>query len=427
MRGKNVWTKRFYFSYKELDALAEFLEDKAANGWEMTSLLGNTFGFRKTEPRQVRFSVEIVEADTDETQKLQFIEYCEADGWKHIYDFGKLQFFENENPDADSIHTDEEVKLDLVYRHCRGLSIGLNLSMAAIALLISGFLIWNLDYRDMYTSGIVVNIFVLITLAMMALYQCIEFCLWYRRSKQAVTMGKAPRYKQNKVARFLDIAIYIWATAAIWLDDVVDAFYSQSTVLIALVFFFIIGTAGFIFLYNLYQAKFNKDGKTHTGLFLLLGVAFVALMVWASYTFFMPASLSEDEGDVFLTVQEMGETSTGTTEHWVVHEGSPLDRHERGSDRWGSKKVYYELYTARFEKFYDEIVEEMYFARDKEYEEVEDKAFGADKVYLLGKAESLTMWLLLYDEKILYLETRGFDLSDKQKEMIGEKVKAEER
>ena len=39
----------------------------------------------------------------------------------------------------------------------------------------------------------------------------------------------------------------------------------------------------------------------------------------------------------------------------------------------------------------------------------------------------LTMWLLLYDEKILYLETRGFDLSDKQKEMIGEKVKAEER
>ncbi len=422
MRGKNVWSKRFYFSYKDLDAVAEFLEDKAANGWEMTSLLGNTFGFRKVEPRQVKISVEIVEADTDESEKQQFIEYCEADGWKHIFDFGKLQFFENENLDAEPIHTDEEVKLNLVYRHCRGLSIGLNLSMAAIALLISGFLIWNLDYRDMYTSGIVVNVFVLITLAMMALYQCANFCLWYRQSKRAITIGKAPMYKQSKVGRFLDIAIYIWATAAIWLDDVVDAFYSHSTTLIALVFFFIIGTAVFIFLYNLYQAKFNKDGKSHTGLFLLVSVAFVALMVWASYTFFLPASLSEDEGDVFLTVQELGETSTGTSEHWVVHEGSPLDRHERGSSRWGSKKVYYELYTARFEKFYDEIVDEMYLARDKVYEEVADKAFGANKVYLLGKAESLTIWLLLYDEKILYLETRGFDLTDEQKGIVGAKL-----
>ena len=217
MKGKNVWTKRFYFNYKDLDAVAEFLEDKAANGWEMTSLLGDSFGFRKTEPRRVKFSVELVEDADDEDAKQQFIEYCEVDGWKHIFEYGKLHFFENEDLDAEPIHTDEDVKLDLVYRHCRGATIGLNLSMAVIAVLISGFLIWNADYRDMYTSGIVVNIFVLITLAIMALYQCIEFCLWYRRSKRAVMMGKAPLYKQKKVGRFLDWAIYVWATAAIWL------------------------------------------------------------------------------------------------------------------------------------------------------------------------------------------------------------------
>lgn len=422
MKGKNVWSKRFYFSYKDLDAVAEFLEDKIAKGWEMTSLLGNTFGFRKAEPRQVKVSVELMEDAFDEGGKQQFIKYCETDGWKHFFDGGKVQFFENENPEAEPIHTDEEVKLELVYRDCKGLSIWLNLAMAAIALLISGFLIWNMDYRDVYTSGIVVNVFVLITLAMMAVYQCADFCLWYRRSKRAVDMGKAPLYKQNKVARFLDRAIYVWATAAIWLDDVVDAFYSHSTVLIGLVLFFIIGTTLFICLYNLYQAKFNKDGKTHVGLYLLLGVAFVGVMVWASYTFFMPTSLSEEDDDLLLTVQELGITSNGTKDTWVVREGSPLDRCERGENRWGTKKIYYELYTARFEKFYDAIVEDEYLARDSTYEEVADGAFGANKVYLMGHAETLTIWLLLYDEKILYLETRGFDLTGEQKALIGRKM-----
>ncbi len=427
MKGKNVWTLRRYFNDNELDSMAEFLEDKIANGWEMTSLLGNAFGFRKAEPRRVKVSVELIEDADDESAKNEFISYCESDGWKHIFDAGRLQIFENENLDAEPIHTDEEVKLRLVYRKCRKQYIGLNVTLSVIVIALLIGMSSNLDSWDYLSCGMIVNLTMFPLGIAMLLYETVSFCLWYRRAKKAIALGEKPVYKRSKMEKIYERIGVIFCFSAIWLDDVLDALYSKSTALIALVLFFIIGFGGFLFLFNLYQAKKNTEHKRPIGAYLAASVLLVMVLVGTSYFVFLPMAEEEENTDVFLSVQELGVTSDGTTDAYAYYEGSPFAKHEYGKDRAGSKYIYYDLYTTKYQKIYDVFLEERFFDWDKTYEEIEDEAFGANKVYLMGQAAGLTEYLLLYDEEVFYLEINNIELNNEQKALIGDKVKAEVR
>lgn len=424
MKGKNVWRTRYPFYYNELDGVAEFLEDKLANGWEMTHLTGTSFGFRKTEPRRAKINIGLVDDGYDESAKAEFIEYCQADGWNHFFDAGKLQFFENENLDAEPMYTDEEAKLDLVYRKCRGVSIGLNLSAAVLAIVFFILLFTNLNFLDYANCGIVVNLIMMPIAVAMLLYECISFCRWYRKSKKAVAFGHAPVYKRTKLARCIDRIIYVWCFSMIWMDDLLGVFYSKSPTLALMLLMFAGGTFLFIFLFGWYHAEHNKDGKRHLVRYFVIGLSCVAVMTGISYWLFLPGFEKENSQEPLFSVKEMGIESDGTAENWVYHEGSPLAKWENGEDRLGSKKIYYDFYETKYQRIYDQVVQEKYFDENTTHNETVDQAFGANKVYIVAQSTWMTKYLLLYDDVILFLET-NIDLTDKQKEMIGEKVKAE--
>lgn len=94
MKLKNVdtMTVRFTHSWCELDSLAEFLEEKAAEGWQLTSKTGIILGFRRSKARQVKISVELVYADDNDEDNERFIEYCRAAGWRHVFSDGNCKF-----------------------------------------------------------------------------------------------------------------------------------------------------------------------------------------------------------------------------------------------------------------------------------------------------------------------------------------------
>ena len=91
MRQKDTFTKRINYEYNELDTIAEYLEEAAADGWELTSKTGAIWGFRRSNPRKVRFSVEVVDTDVTGDVLDEFIAFCEAGGWKHAFDAGALR------------------------------------------------------------------------------------------------------------------------------------------------------------------------------------------------------------------------------------------------------------------------------------------------------------------------------------------------
>jgi len=119
MRKKNTLIKRITCEYNELDTIAEILEEKAAEGWELSSKTGVIWGFRRSEPRKVKFCAEVVDTDVIGNALDEFISFCEADGWKHTFDAGSIQIFENEDLNAVPIHTEPEVKLRIVHDRCK--------------------------------------------------------------------------------------------------------------------------------------------------------------------------------------------------------------------------------------------------------------------------------------------------------------------
>ena len=80
-----------------LDTIADILQEKAAEGWELVSKTGNTWGFRRSKPRTAQFNVEVIDLENPAMELAEFVAYCEAGGWKHAFDAGDIQVFENED------------------------------------------------------------------------------------------------------------------------------------------------------------------------------------------------------------------------------------------------------------------------------------------------------------------------------------------
>lgn len=419
MKGKKIWTTQFYFERNELDSVAEFLEDKFANGWEMTSLTGGIFGFRKTEPKTVKVSVELADTDGDVTEKKRFIEYCEADGWKHFFDGGLLQFFLNEDLDAEPIHTDEEVKLSLVHKKCFSVRVILNLVLIGALMLCLWMIFSDIKYWHLYSSQQVMHMMLMPLGIPLVLISMGGYLLWYRRAKLAVERGLAPVYRRSKVGRAVDRISIVWMLLVLWGGILMDAVYEKSKVSLAMGIFFIVGTYLFIFVYIRIEASRNRSQGQSTIKYIVCAVVFIAMLSGLAYLIFLPAGEREDYGQPTLTLEELGVTSDGSSDQTVHFEGSPLVKYESGYERWGSKRIDYECYSTKVAWAYDLILQQRFFDWDKTYERVEDDAFDANEVYLMGQAAGLSQWLLIYDEHILYLETT-LDLTDDQKAMIGE-------
>lgn len=421
MKGKDIWTTRYYCEYNELDSLAEFLEDKIAAGWELTSYKGASFGFRKAEPRQVQISVELVEDADDEAAKESFIEYCESDGWKHIFDGGKLQFFEHEDLDAEPIHTDAEVKLKMVHRKCLTSRILLNV------LLIVGVMaaVWmnyqNFDYRDLFSCDRFFTLLVFPWFVPLLLISTCDYVSWYCKAKGAIQRGLDPVYRRSKMSKYIDRFSILLMILCLWGDSLLDSYYAQSKALMLMILFMVGGTCLFIFFYDRWDARYNNNRKRNLGHYIAFAVVFVLLLTGFASQVFVPSYENEECESPFLTIDELDISSDGSRNQWAYVQGSPMAKWEDGEDRYGSRKIYYDLYTTKYKKAYDMILQQRFFDWDDTYQEVTEPVFGANKVYLMGQAAGLTQWLLLYDEDILYLETNNIDLTEEQKAVIASK------
>lgn len=196
MKTKNTMTRRFFHQYNELDAVAEFLEKQAAEGWELTNITGSNYGFRRAEPRKVKINAEIVSAEADEQQKREFIELCDAAGWKHIYDGGVVQYFQHESPDAEPIHTDPEVKLKVVHEKSVGTNFFAPLGVAALCLFWWMVTYFGMDYVDYMSSQKLIVCYGMPLMVLLLLGQAAAYRIWYRKARSTAARGESPVYRR---------------------------------------------------------------------------------------------------------------------------------------------------------------------------------------------------------------------------------------
>lgn len=116
--------KRKVFLAMEYDAEAiqQFLEEMAEQGYMYVKNQGVFYCFEECEPRKIKFQVDYFDKanimDTNPEEKtLEYIEFCQECGWKHISSNGKMQIFYSEEEDITPLHTDEKIKLKYIAKN----------------------------------------------------------------------------------------------------------------------------------------------------------------------------------------------------------------------------------------------------------------------------------------------------------------------
>ncbi|MCI8609404.1 MAG: DUF2812 domain-containing protein [Firmicutes bacterium] len=428
MKYKDTMTIRYNYEYNELDSLAELLEEKAAEGWELTSKTGASLGFRKGRPRKSKFSVEIVYPDEQDIDNEQFVAYCRASGWNHVFSDGKLQIFETEDMEAEPIHTDPAVKLKIIHRKCWKSQLLLAVLGFAGTMAYYIFFLKNFDYYNLInntSAPIIVGFPVLMLLLLLLTFSYIK---WYLQAKRAVETGGKPVYKRRLLSRIGDKVLLIYIFIGQWGAILLNAYYNGSksyfcyqVCFMAILVILLIG-------FPIVSARRNKERRGNFAVFMA-----VVILVGVVGGVISPLFIDTEENiriDGFneetaehplpLTVEDLGVQTVEERERGWKQNGSLFLQKFSGMDESqneGDPFLYYTVYKGNMKRFGKYVLEYIGFSREA-YVQVDGSQFGVMEAFYDQEAGR---WVLISEDKIVTMRTNIL-LNEKQKAQIGKKL-----
>lgn len=433
MRKKDTFTKRISCEYNELDTIAEFLEEKAAEGWELTSKTGVVWGFRRAEPRKVKFNVEVVDSDVMGEALHEFIAFCEADGWKHVFDAGTIQIFENEDLDAEPIHTDPEVKLGIVHDKCKAMRIFVPIVATVVLMAMLWKAYFPLDIYFFESSRMMGNMIIIPLFCIAFFASTIDYLLWYRKAKAAIGRGDEPVYKRSRFSKALAgvmfALIIINGFVVGLLDSVCNEDWGMLKILIGLL---VICVVGFWIVFPRVSAKYNKSRSSNTIDYVAAVV--ILLVVALSLT---PMLMQDEEKPLTppLTLESFGVESSDEDPYMRREKSFALTYYEYAEES-GNDGLYYDVYITNWKLVYDTAINQWTVPTKKAYElfgdrsivdracdfkEVDDPGYHAEKVLY---NQNNGRRLLFYSDRLVMLDVTE-ELTDQQKAIVVDKLTAD--
>lgn len=426
MKDKPTLKVPFDFSYTELAAVEEYLEQSEQSGKHLKEIKKDKFVFEFTElERNYRYSAEIFKGDAF---VKEFISDCENDGWELVGTIrDELHIFRTTDPYATDIMTDEHLNLKAIAKR---------------QLLNPGFygcgfyLIWRaIDLfflRLEYQSLIIANYID----CMMWLFLCfyftwlsvkfIDFFVWYIKSKKCIGNGEKIPFKSlreheqdSKINHILLLAgtvVYFAASVFVGLGYVQDDWFQ-----------WLIG--GFI-VFEVLHLIYRKDKiKNKTGnkilrhIIALVCCVAVVFGVWST-VLYSEKKYEENYDNRLETVMNARQIqATAFAQHYWMKETVEANKSDDGetavryevfvSDISGARGQYIKRLHKEFEKYDNRILKLKNHRWDEAYAEINEEgeviggyAFKDDKViyvdycYEVGIEKSLDIiYEKLFDEK----------------------------
>lgn len=121
MKDKEIVTRIKMTPIYELNAVREYLESMAEKGLFFVGRKGLSYRFKKGTPQKLKYYVDVFDKgsffDTQpEANTVDYIEFCQSNGWKYICTEGKLHFFVSFDENAVDIQTDEAQRLKSIHK-----------------------------------------------------------------------------------------------------------------------------------------------------------------------------------------------------------------------------------------------------------------------------------------------------------------------
>ena len=192
--SKTTKTTVFMFSVLDYKAMEEYFEIMAAQGWMLEKIGTWTVRFKKTNPQNLKFTVDLfpylTAFDSPHSRDVKdYQELCEQSGWHFVTSANKFQiFYANADENPTPIQTDSSVEEKVVRKSVFGIEF-LVFLICLPALLFSFGALFPFDYSKLFTNiSILSTVYFPILLVPISIYTGYFVC-WFWKAKKNIRQG----------------------------------------------------------------------------------------------------------------------------------------------------------------------------------------------------------------------------------------------
>ena len=259
--------EKFVAGEYALDAIKDYLEQQASQGYKLVKVEGNYFLFEKTEPCNIKYSVEVfnkasnydtIPAKTTE----EFIEFCREAGWEYVCSRGKIQIFSTTDENVVPIETDPKAKLKTIKKSFFIPQI-LTLLVIPLITIITPILFAfspTFSLTDIFIDSFASYSGLMIIIAILIIFSSIKFGIFYRENIKRVNNGLNLVFFTKEKEDLFNKILYVISAACIG-SFMLKSLYEDAGILIAIFSVVIILIVIFISNYFYKKSKLTRTGN----------------------------------------------------------------------------------------------------------------------------------------------------------------------
>ncbi|MDQ5923311.1 MAG: hypothetical protein QG598_374 [Bacillota bacterium] len=404
----------------------EYLEEKALEGWILEDIICGFLIFKKNKPQKCKFAVDIF---TD-NNKDEYIEYCEAGGWKYLFQHDKFLIFYTEDKIITPIQTDEEIVLKKVRKSIlRSLLYNIFLIGLMISNLFTGEKNGYGFFSEISDNGALLVMASLIIIIIGAVIDTVKDGLWYFKSNRAFKINENINYPSLKSLKVKNVcfSMYMCILGLMIINLFGDIGSNKGHIFLAV--FVVMCAVCISRIINILLKKYKKASKVLAVLICVVAI-FISTNIIVSGRDMINYVRNESQTPI-MSISDFIDMKTKTEYLYFDSSKSFLassytysyEGYYSGTeavDKVGSEVYFdYEICKSKYKWIIDKTFE-TYLKRYKhfEYEEVQDDNWGALTVYKSDKLNG--GYLLKYKDRVISV-TGSIDFSKKNIKLIKEK------
>ena len=424
--SKSKFVKLISIKEHECKALEEYLEEKALEGWMLEDIICGFLIFKKNKPQKCKFAVDVF---TD-NNKDEYIEYCEAGGWKYLFQHDKFLIFYTEDKIITPIQTDEEIVLKKVRKSIlRSLLYNIFLIGLMISNLFTGEKNGYGFFSEISDNGALLVMASLIIIIIGAVIDTVKDGLWYFKSNRAFKLNENINYPSLKSLKVKNVcfSMYMCILGLMIINLFGDIGSKKGHIFLAV--FVVMCAVCISRIINILLKKYKKASKVLAVLICVVAI-FISTNIIVSGRDMINYVRNESQTPI-MSISDFIDMKTKTEYLYFDSSKSFLassytysyEGYYSGTeavDKVGSEVYFdYEICKSKYKWIIDKTFE-TYLKRYKhfEYEEVQDDNWGALTVYKSDKLNG--GYLLKYKDRVISV-TGSIDFSKKNIKLIKEK------